>query len=131
MWPPTHCGDGINFLVRKLSEIILKISQEIIHKILELFGLWKFINVCAGKKYDKTIFLNFLYKLYLWEFLCRKVNEYASLRPFLYLDHFHIFDLFCKSTSLHLPIYFWLCTIRSQDLQKVEIQYDEVQFWSQ
>jgi len=37
---------------------------------------------------------------------------YASVRPFLYFDHFHIFDLFCTSTTLLRPfLYFDLfCT---------------------
>ena len=31
---------------------------------------------------------------------------YASVRPFLYLDHFHIFDLFCTSTRVLRTLYF-------------------------
>ena len=31
---------------------------------------------------------------------------YALVRPFLYFDHFHIFDFFCTSTALLRPLYF-------------------------
>ena len=34
------------------------------------------------------------------------IKGYALGRPFLYFDHFHIFDLFCTSTSLLRPLYF-------------------------
>ena len=31
---------------------------------------------------------------------------YTSVRPFLYFDHFHIFDLFFTSSALVRPLYF-------------------------
>ena len=34
----------------------------------------------------------------LKQFKICKISGYALVRPFLYLDHFHIFDLFCTST---------------------------------
>jgi len=39
-----------------------------------------------------------------------EIGGYASVRPFLYLDHFHIVDLFCTSTALLQPLYFDLFT---------------------
>jgi len=34
------------------------------------------------------------------------LRPFSYLRPFLYFDHFHIFGLFCTSTSLLRPLYF-------------------------
>jgi len=39
-------------------------------------------------------------------FIGRTHFAYALVRPFLYFDHFHIFDLFCTATSLLRPLYF-------------------------
>mgnify|MGYP006944986874 CR=1 FL=1 len=33
-----------------------------------------------------------------------RFKGYALVRPFLYFDHFHIFDLFCTSTALLQPL---------------------------
>ena len=40
-----------------------------------------------------------------------QILGYASGRPFLYFDQFHIFDIFCTSTTLLRPLYFDLCTL--------------------
>ena len=67
----------------------------------------------------------------------RHLAGYALVRPFLYFDHFHIFDLFCTSTPLLRPLYFVRFTstsvlrpfVKSEFLIGREAQV-EVQFWS-
>ena len=62
---------------------------------------------------------------------------YALVRPFLYFDHFHIFDFFCTSTALLQPLYFDLFTstrvlrpfVKSGLIIGRDVQV-EVQFWS-
>ena len=51
-----------------------------------------------------------------WSFVKQFRNKnvgYASVRPFLYVDHFNICGLFCTSTSLLPPLYLDSCTSTS------------------
>ena len=54
------------------------------------------------------------------------ISGYTSVRHLLYFDHFHIFDLFCSSTTLFRPMYFFC---KSGLIIGREVQAD-VQFWS-
>jgi len=63
---------------------------------------------------EVTLETFFRYRYILWYNFLEKFSSevfgtnfgYALVRPFLYFDHFHIFDLFCTSTRLLRPLYF-------------------------
>ena len=117
---PNASSSSVLFLTES-SSAEMKPSQNV------QFGVEEMVEIPGRKPGDQdTLFFPKI-----------KFLGYASVRPFLYFDHFHIFGLFCTSTALLRPLYFDLFTstcllrpfVKSGLLIGREAQV-EVQFWS-